>query len=109
MQHDHSTDHCEVKSMAGKQKDTKKEMYSARPTFAGKGGTVNTIDDLLYLAAAPTFALMTLLSVTMDADIIVSVCSTSTSLFAPRGMPMMYLLMTLFHFPPWLRLFSRLR
>lgn len=54
----------------------------------------------LSLAAAPTFALMALLT-SGEADMI---CSPDT--FPLSGMATMYLLMSTFHLPPWLRLFS---
>ena len=58
----------------------------------------------LCLAAAPTFAAMALLTaVTGGADMI---CSAMQGPFPLNGMATMYLLMSLFHLSPWLRLIS---
>ena len=57
----------------------------------------------LYLAAAPTFAAMALLTgVLGSAD---ALCSTASA--SPLGgMVAMYLLMSAFHMAPWLKLIS---
>jgi hypothetical protein len=61
--------------------------------------------DLLYLAAAPTFASMALLTCVNgagSADVLCSIAGTS-----PLGeMVPMYLLMSAFHAAPWLKLIS---
>lgn len=58
----------------------------------------------LSLAAAPAFAVMALLtSVNGEADMI---CSSTPDTFPLNGMVPMYLLMSAFHLPPWLRLLS---
>ena len=59
----------------------------------------------LSLAAAPTFAIMALLTGILDggpADI----CSATQDMWQLGGMVPMYLLMSAFHSAPWLRLFS---
>jgi hypothetical protein len=67
-------------------------------------GTAAGIADWLCLAAAPAFAAMALLTaVTAGADVL---CSSMRGAFPLDGMAMMYLLMSAFHLPPWLRLMS---
>ncbi|RUM24603.1 hypothetical protein EFQ99_17730 [Rhizobium vallis] len=61
--------------------------------------------DWLSFAAAPTFALMALLTAaTGNADMI---CMTTPDAFPLTGMVPMYLLMSGFHLSPWLRLAGR--
>jgi len=62
------------------------------------------VADWLYLAAAPTFAVMALLtSVAGSSDVL---CSGASAL---SGMVPMYLLMSALHLAPWLKLISRRR
>ena len=59
--------------------------------------------DWLYLAAAPTFAIMALLTAMLGGGS--PLCSIASA--SPlTGMVPMYLLMSAFHLPPWLRLIS---
>jgi hypothetical protein len=58
----------------------------------------------LGLAAAPTFALMARIAVN-DAPPI-ALCSSGSSMLPIHGMTAMYLLMSLFHLSPWLKLAS---
>jgi hypothetical protein len=68
------------------------------------GGNAVGIADWLCLAAAPTFAIMAILSaVTGGADMI---CSSMQGASALDGMVTMYLIMSAFHLPPWLRILS---
>ena len=60
----------------------------------------------LGLAAAPTFALMAWISA-IDASEI-PICSSGTAMPPFGGMAWMYLLMSLFHLSPWLKLASSL-
>ena len=55
----------------------------------------------LSLAAAPTFALMALLTKVLGGDML---CSAASPL---SGMVPMYLLMSVFHASPWLKLIAR--
>ena len=58
----------------------------------------------LYLAAAPTFAIMALLTCVLgDAS---PLCGVASPL---SGMVPMYLLMSAFHLPPWLKLIASWR
>lgn len=61
--------------------------------------------DRLGLAAAPTFAMMALSSA-VGGEPAASLCS-AVSRWPLGGMVSMYLLMSLFHLAPWLRLLSR--
>ncbi|NEJ72160.1 hypothetical protein GR197_16725 [Rhizobium phaseoli] len=78
---------------------------AAKPSggMAGPGGGIAAhAADWLSLAAAPTFALMALLTAaTGSADMI---CTTTPNAFPIGGMVLMYLLMSGFHLMPWLRL-----
>ncbi|AEH87725.1 MULTISPECIES: hypothetical protein [Mesorhizobium] len=70
------------------------------------------IADWLCLAAAPTFAVMALLSCVQGGEAAM-LCMGSSPLTGPSltsasltGMPAMYLLMSAFHLAPWLRVIS---
>ena len=71
------------------------------------------IADWLCLAAAPTFALMALLTCILSGDAAMPCMGAQDS--SPlaglplTGMPAMYLLMSAFHLAPWLRLISATR
>lgn len=60
------------------------------------------IADWLCLAAAPTFALMALLSCLQGGDAAMLCMGTSPL----TGMAAMYLIMSAFHLAPWLRVIS---
>lgn len=60
--------------------------------------------DVLALAAAPTFALMAIATGTSPEMVL---CSTGPGSLPIDDMTAMYLLMSLFHLPPWLRLARR--
>ncbi len=62
----------------------------------------------LRLAAAPTFALMALLTVVLDSGLPSALCSAAGTLW-PGGMAPMYVLMGVFHSAPWLKRLSRRR
>lgn len=82
----------------------------AKPSsgIASPGGRIaGRVADWLSLAAAPTFAIMALLTAaTGSADMI---CMTTPDAFPIGGMVPMYLLMSGFHLAPWLRLAAGLR
>jgi hypothetical protein len=63
--------------------------------------------DLLALAAAPTFAIMALLTGILGSGSAEMLCSAMQGSLL-SGMTTMYLLMSAFHSAPWLKLVSRL-
>lgn len=66
-------------------------------------------DSWLSLAAAPTFAMMALLTKIHGDSMSDLVCSAAQDASPLTGMFPMYLLMSAFHLSPWLRLLSRRR
>jgi hypothetical protein len=58
----------------------------------------------LGLAASPTFALMAWITATEAPQI--TICSPGLGVLPINGMAWMYLLMSLFHVSPWLKLAS---
>jgi hypothetical protein len=77
---------------------------------AGRRGDAAALGaaDWLGLAAAPTFAVMALLTCVTggDADMM---CSAAHAVSPLSGMVPMYVLMSAFHLAPWLKLISRRR
>jgi hypothetical protein len=63
----------------------------------------------LSLAAAPTFAFMALLAASQGGGPAEALCAAMPGASALGGMAPMYLLMSAFHLPPWLRLAARRR
>ena len=59
----------------------------------------------LGLAASPTFALMALIAI-LDTPR-PALCAASGLMLPIDGMIVMYVLMSLFHLPPWLKLTGR--
>jgi len=75
-----------------------------RPEGEGTAAAVATLVKWLRLAATPAFAIMALLSGLMPGPMDY-LCSAGTA--APvTGMAAMYLLMSVFHLPPWLTLIA---
>lgn len=62
--------------------------------------------DWLCLAAAPTFALMAVLTAMFGGDM-PTICSMGLNGFPLGGMALMYALMSAFHSAPWLKLLAR--
>ncbi len=72
----------------------------------GEGAAVTRcIVRWLALAAAPTFAIMALLTAVAGSGSLDSLCSAANAPFV-GGMVPMYLLMSAFHSAPWLKLIS---
>ena len=67
------------------------------------GGAALGVADWLHLAATPAFAAMALLTAFSGGDML---CGAASPL---GGMMPMYLLMSAFHLPPWLRLMAHHR
>jgi hypothetical protein len=65
--------------------------------------------DWLCLAAAPTFAIMALLTSVLGGGQLDILCSAAEHTSPLSGMTTMYLLMSAFHSSPWLKLISRQR
>jgi hypothetical protein len=65
--------------------------------------------DWLYLAAAPTFAIMALLTGAIGGGAPDILCSAAQDASPLSGMAPMYLLMSAFHSTPWLKLISNRR
>lgn len=66
--------------------------------------------DWLCLAAAPTFAIMALLTGVLGDGQMAMTCAAAPDVSPLSGMVAMYLLMSAFHSSPWLKLiFSRRR
>jgi hypothetical protein len=63
----------------------------------------------LGLAAAPTFAVMALLTGLPGGDQMAMMCPTAQAASPLSGMASMYLLMSAFHSAPWLKLISARR
>ena len=62
--------------------------------------------DWLSLAAAPTFALMALLTAVLGGGPMDGLCAAAQGASPMHGMVVMYLLMSAFHLAPWLKLMS---
>ena len=62
--------------------------------------------DCLSLAAAPTFAVMALLTAILGGGPLDMLCSAGSDASPLTGMIPMYMLMSAFHAAPWLKLIS---
>ena len=65
--------------------------------------------DWLCLAAAPTFAIMAMLTAVLGGGSADVLCSAAHDASPLSGMVPMYVLMTAFHSAPWLKLICALR
>jgi hypothetical protein len=87
-------------------------LIANRPGTAGGpagGGDAAAFGDWLCLAAAPAFAIMALLTAAIGGGSSDMLCSAAQDAWPLSGMTAMYLLMTVFHLAPWLKLISRRR
>ena len=64
------------------------------------------IADWLCLAAAPTFAIMALLTIVVGDGAENTLCSAAQHASSLNGMAVMYLLMSAFHSSSWLKLIT---
>ncbi len=67
------------------------------------------IADWLCLAAAPTFAVMALITIVLESGPAAMLCSAAPGASVLTGMAPMYLLMSAFHAVPWLKLIASRR
>ena len=65
--------------------------------------------DWVSFGAAPTFAFMAALTAVLGGGVHEMSCAAGSHISALNGMVPMYLLMSAFHFAPWLKLISRRR
>ena len=70
-----------------------------------RGSALLEASNWLHLAAAPTFAIMALLTA-VDGGAKDMLCSTMHDASPLTGMVSMYVLMSIFHSRPWLKLIS---
>lgn len=77
-------------------------------TVTGKVGSPSRLTSKasgwIGLAATPTFALMAWISASGSQDIMM--CSGASTFAAVNSMAVMYVLMSLFHLSPWMKLFA---
>jgi hypothetical protein len=74
--------------------------------FASGNAAAPGATDWLCLAAAPTFAIMALLTGVLGGGPLDAFCSAAQGASPLSGMVPMYLLMSAFHSAPWLKLVS---
>jgi hypothetical protein len=81
-------------------------VHATRGTNSDAEGTLAApgIARWLCLAASPTFALMAWIAAHHASPMML--CSSGPGMLPMGGMSAMYLLMSLFHLPPWLKLAS---
>jgi hypothetical protein len=80
-------------------------VHGCRAMRANGNAVARTAADWLYLAAAPTFAIMALLTGVLGGGPADALCS-SAGMAPLGGMMPMYLLMSAFHLAPWLKLIA---
>ncbi len=75
----------------------------------GEDATALMLAKWLHFAAAPTFAVMALVTVVLDSGLPNALCSAAGHVMPGGGMAPMYVLMAAFHLVPWLKLISSRR
>jgi hypothetical protein len=83
--------------------------FQAAPQARRRQQSGASPDRLLSLAAAPTFAIMALLAAVEGGNISDVLCSAAYGASPLSGMASMYVLMSVFHLAPWLRLIANWR
>jgi hypothetical protein len=78
---------------------------TTEPFAAKRRGAVLEVSHVLRLAAAPVFAIMALVT-QIHRDGAPGMCASTQEAWPLSGMVSMYLLMSIFHSPPWLGLIS---
>jgi hypothetical protein len=78
-------------------------------TRAGGIFAARALAGWLCLAATPTFALMALATMLLDAGPMATMCAGDMGGWSLGGMAPMYLLMAAFHLGPWLEMASSRR
>lgn len=79
-------------------------MHTATEKFASSPRPVVDAAGRLGLAAAPTLALMAWISAVGSPGM--TMCSADSAFVLINDMALMYVLMSLFHLPPWIKLLS---
>jgi hypothetical protein len=83
------------------------EAYLSGTTLSERGSAgALPATDWLCLAAAPTFAIMALLTSVLGGSQPDILCAAADHASPLSGMTAMYLLMSAFHSPPWLKLIA---
>ena len=82
------------------------EVTTSQRTVRGGSAAAGAAAEWLCLAAAPTFAIMALLTGALGGGQPDVLCSAAEHASPLSGMMPMYLLMSAFHSPPWLTLIS---
>ena len=88
---------------------TASSLYLPEPTSRDDRLAARRAAVWLSLGAAPTFAFMAALTAMLCIGIHEMSCSAASHTSALSGMVPMYVLMSAFHFAPWLKLISRRR
>jgi hypothetical protein len=89
--------------------DTNRDLEAARACAGSGNAAALAAADWLCLAAAPTFAIMALLTGVVGGGPQDMLCSATQEASPLGGMVPMYLLMSAFHSAPWLKLISSRR